>query len=270
MASSLSLKALPYQITSHCRNNMAIWAIGDLHLSFGVPDKKMDVFGINWKEHDEKIRTHWLESIDQSDLVLLPGDISWAMHPEDAKADLDWIHALPGTKVMIRGNHDYWWYSLKKIEKILPSSIHLIQNNIFRWNNFTIGGARMWDSPEYSFNQYINYQDNPRENTLTKVDSQQDAEKIFERELGRLENSLKMMPKDSSTRIVMTHYPPISADLQPSRTSNLLEKYGISVCTFGHLHNVKANALPFGKKNGVQYVLTSCDYLDFKPIKLRD
>ena len=87
---------------------MSIWALADLHLSFGVPDKAMDVFGPVWLGHPEKIRTHWLEQISPDDLVLLPGDISWAMHPEQAKIDLDWIHALPGTKVMIRGNKNYW------------------------------------------------------------------------------------------------------------------------------------------------------------------
>lgn len=249
---------------------MAVWALADLHLSFGVPDKKMDIFGIQWKDHPERIRAHWLEQITPNDLVLLPGDISWAMRPEDAKADLDWIHSLPGTKVMIRGNHDYWWYSLKKIEQFLPPSIHLIQNNIFKWNNIVIGGARMWDTSEYSFGNFIPYIDNPRENTLTKVEDPKEAEKIFVRELSRLESSLKQMPKDSSIRIAMTHYPPIGADLQPSRTSALLEKYDVSLCVFGHLHNVITNALPYGTKNGVRYVLTSCDYLDCNPVKVLD
>lgn len=249
---------------------MAVWALADLHFSFGVPDKKMDVFGGQWKDHPDKIYTHWLKHINKNDLVLLPGDISWAMRPEDAKADLDWIDALPGTKVMIRGNHDYWWSSLKKIEKILPPSIHLIQNNIFTWNHIAIGGARMWDTPEYSFRDYVDYIDNPRENTLTKVPDPKEMEKIFERELNRLEFSLKQMPKDSSIRIAMTHYPPIGAEMQPSRISTLLEKYGISVCVFGHLHNIKPNTLPYGTKNGVRYILTSCDYLDFKPVKVMD
>lgn len=249
---------------------MSVWALADLHLSFGVPDKKMDIFGIQWKNHPERIRTHWLEQIDENDLVLLAGDISWAMKPEDAKADLDWIHSLPGTKVMIRGNHDYWWYSLKKIEKFLPSSIHLVQNNIFKWKNFVIGGSRLWDTSEYSFNAFIPYIENPRENTLTKVDDPQEAEKIFIRELGRLESSLKLMPKDGSTRIVMTHYPPIGASLDLSRASALLEKYNVSLCVFGHLHNVMPNALPYGTKNGVRYVLTACDYLNCNPIKVLD
>jgi len=249
---------------------MTIWAIADLHLSFGVADKQMDVFGPQWKNHPETIRTHWLQHIDPQDLVLIPGDISWAMHPEDAQADLDWIHSLPGTKVMIRGNHDYWWHSLKKIEKILPPSIHLIQNNIFTWNHIHIGGSRLWDTPEYNFGKYIHYVDNPRENTLTKVEDPKEDEKIFQRELGRLEYSLKQFPKDSAMRIVMTHYPPIGADLHASRVSALLEKYGVSFCVFGHLHNIKAHSLPFGTKNGVRYLLTSSDYLDFNPIKLCD
>jgi predicted phosphohydrolase len=249
---------------------MAVWALADLHLSFGVPDKEMDVFGINWKNHPEKIKNHWLKQIKDDDLVLLPGDISWAMRPEDAKPDLEWIHSLPGTKVMIRGNHDYWWYSLKKIQKILPSSINLVQNNVFKWKNFVISGARMWDTPEYSFKNFTNYRDNPRENSLTKVDDPNEIDKIFTRELGRLETSLKMFPNDNSIRIAMTHYPPLGADLQSSRISALLEKYDVSICVFGHLHNIKENSLPYGTKNGVHYILTSCDYLDFNPIKILD
>lgn len=249
---------------------MAIWTIADLHLSFGVPDKGMEVFGEQWRGHPEKLRSHWLQLINQNDLVLLPGDISWAMRLEDAKCDLDWIHALPGTKVMIRGNHDYWWSSQKKLEKILPPSIHMIHNSAFTWNNITIGGARLWDTPEYSFGDFIHYVDNPRANTLTKSDDPKEAEKIFEREIGRLEYSLKQLSKDAAIRIAMTHYPPIGADLQPSRVSAILEKYKVSFCVFGHLHNAKHNALPFGTKNGVRYVLTSSDYLDFCPVKLLD
>ena len=247
---------------------MSVWALADLHLSFGVADKKMDVFGPNWSEHPEKIRSHWLRLISPDDLVLLPGDISWAMHTEEAKCDLEWIDALPGTKVMIRGNHDYWWNSISKVEKILPPSMHIIQNNAFRWKEITVCGARMWDTPEYSFHPYINYHDNPRAKTLTHVDQPVEAEKIFLRELSRLELSLKAIPRDATTRLAMTHYPPIGADLHLSRVSALLEKYQISHCVFGHLHNVKPNALPFGTKNGVTYTLTSCDYVDFTPVKI--
>jgi len=247
---------------------MTIWALADLHLSFGVPGKEMDVFGKQWNNHPEKIKHNWLSLISNDDLVLLPGDISWAMHPEDALPDLEWIHNLPGTKVMLRGNHDYWWSSLQKLEKTLPPSIHLIQNNAFRWKDIAIGGARMWDTPEYSFGPFIDYKENPRANALTAVEDPKEAEKIFLRELGRLELSLKALPRDATTRIIMTHYPPIGADLKPSRISALLEKYEVKACVFGHLHNVKANALPFGIKNGVNYLFTACDYVNFCPIKV--
>lgn len=247
---------------------MSVWALADLHLSFGTPDKGMEVFGEKWNNHHEKIKEHWLQQINSDDLVLIPGDISWAMRPEEAKADLDWIHVLPGTKVMLRGNHDYWWTSLSKIDKVLPSSIHLIQNNFFLWKGIAVGGARLWDTSEYSFGEFIEYMDNPKAKTLTKVDNLAEAEKIFERELGRLEASLKCLPRDAYMRIAMTHYPPIGADLQPSRASALLEKYGIKHCVFGHLHNVRPGALPFGEKNGVAYTLTSCDYVDFCPVKI--
>lgn len=245
---------------------MTIWCLADLHLSFGVPGKKMDVFGEKWASHDEKIREHWMKVVQPDDLVLIPGDISWAIHVEQAQPDLEWIHALPGTKVLLRGNHDYWWHSISKVEKILPPSLHLVQNNVFLWKNVAIGGARLWDTPEYSFGSFIEYHDNPKAKTLSEVESPVEAEKIFLRELARLELSLKAYPKDKSIRrIAMTHYPPIGADLSPSRASAILEKYGVDTCVFGHLHNVKANSLPFGTKNGVHYMLTACDYLQFVP-----
>lgn len=248
---------------------MSVWALGDLHLSFGVPDKKMDIFGDNWKEHHQKIKEHWMDLIRPTDLVLLPGDISWAMRTEDAKPDLLWIDALPGTKVMIRGNHDFWWNSLKKVEEILPPSIHVIQNNVFIWNDFAICGARLWDTNEYGFSSFITYKDNPKAKPLTETDeNHEEAQRIFDRELSRLELSLKALPKDQRIRIAMTHYPPIGADLGASKTSQLLEKYQIAACVFGHLHNVHRGALPFGTKGGIRYMLTSCDYLDFTPLQV--
>lgn len=249
---------------------MTVWAIADLHLALGVPEKTMEAFGEPWIGYIEKMKTAWNDLVKPEDLVLLPGDISWAMRLEDAKIDLDWIGALPGTKVMLRGNHDYWWGSLKQIGTILPPSIHIIQNTAFKWNDYIIGGARMWDTPEYQFHSFINYVENVRERKLTDEDHSPDAEKIFVRELQRLELSLKEMDKLSGMKIVMTHYPPISADLKDSRISKLLEKHGVKVCIFGHLHNVRAGSLPFGEKNGVTYKLTSADYLNFCPVRVAD
>lgn len=251
---------------------MAVWAIADLHLSFGVPEKQMDIFGEIWKNHPSKIAEHWKSKISEEDLVLLPGDISWALRLEDALPDLEWIHSLPGTKVMLKGNHDFWWSSLKKIAEILPPSIHLIQNNTFSWKDVCIAGTRLWDTWEYNFNKYIPFVPQEKssfELAFEPVEDINQRDKIFERELMRLEISLKAINPSAKVKIAMTHYPPIGAELKPSRTSEILEHYGVNICAFGHLHNVIHDFDPlFGKLNGVQYVLCAADYLNFNPILL--
>lgn len=247
-----------------------VWAIADLHLAFGDPEKSMDAFGEPWIGYTEKIQKNWLECVQKEDLVLIPGDISWAMHPEVARLDLEWIDRLPGTKVILRGNHDYWWTSLSKIEKIMPPSLHIIQNNAFDWQGVSIAGTRLWDSEEYNFHQYIDYHENPRAKKLVEQDlGEGQTEKIFQRELGRLEMSLKCLSKDAELRIAMTHYPPIGADMGGSQVSELLEKYRVNICVFGHLHNVKGGSLRFGVRNGIHYHLVSCDYLHFRPLIVR-
>lgn len=247
---------------------MAIWAIGDLHLALGVPKKRMDTFGGPWINYTQKIEENWRKVVQEDDLVLIPGDISWAMTIEDVIPDLEWIHNLPGTKVVLRGNHDYWWTSLNKVEKILPPSIHLIQNNSFFWNDVAIGGARLWDTPEYAFGPYINYTENPLAKNLTVPEDPRETEKLFLRELGRLELSLQSMNPAAKKRIAMTHYPPIGVDLGESRTAAILEKYKIDICVFGHLHNIKPGIYLFGNRNDIKYVLASADYIDFKPVRL--
>ncbi len=247
---------------------MKIWAIADLHLSFGVENKSMDFFGPDWAGHAEKIEKNWRAVIAPEDLVLIPGDISWALKTEDAVPDLQWIHSLPGTKVILKGNHDFWWGSLSKITPILPSSIHLIQNNTFVWNGIAIGGSRMWDTKEYSFGQFIDFKENPRQKKKEGPTPEQIEadEKLFDRELQRLELSLAQLPKDAKIRIAMTHYPPVGADMAPSKTSAILEKHNIQICVFGHLHNIKKGIDLFGEARGIRYMLTSCDYLQFQPI----
>ncbi len=249
---------------------MRIWAIADLHLSFGTPNKSMDVFGPEWEKHADQIAESWKSLIHAEDLVLIPGDISWAMRPEEALPDLEWIEKLPGTKVLLKGNHDFWWGSLKKIATLLPPSLHLVQNNVFRWKDVAIGGTRLWDSEEYSFNSFIEFRENPRQKKSGPEDAAQEdlSEKIFERELLRLEMSLSQFPTDVKVRIAMTHYPPIGSNLEPSRASQILEKHGVGICVFGHLHNIKAGISLFGEARGVRYVLASADYLRFKPILL--
>ena len=247
---------------------MRIWAIGDLHLSFGVKGKSMDVFGSQWESHPERIEEAWRRLISAEDLILIPGDISWAMRFEDALPDLQWIDRLPGTKVLLKGNHDFWWGSLAKMAPHLPPSLHLVQNNYFSWKGVAIGGARLWDTPEYSFGSLIEFRENPRAKDPEEVVQEELSLKIFERELQRLEMSLSKIPADASLRIAMTHYPPIGADLAVSRASRILEKYGISICVFGHLHNIKAGQSLFGEKNGIRYLLSSADYVHFQPIPI--
>lgn len=250
---------------------MRIWAIADLHLSFGVPEKSMDMFGPAWTGHADKLAANWRAVISADDLVLIPGDISWAMNLEDAIPDLQWIHELPGTKVLLKGNHDYWWGSLAQIAKVLPPSIHLIQNNAFHWRDVAVGGARLWDTPEYGFGQFVEYRENPRQKKKANVEEavQADlAEKQFVKELQRLEMSLKMMRSDAKLKIAMTHYPPVSAEMHPSRASAILEKYGMNVCVFGHIHNIRSDAALFGEARGVRYVLSACDYVRFQPVPI--
>lgn len=229
----------------------------------------MEVFGPQWIGYTEKIADSWLSSILSDDLVLIPGDISWAMHPEEARPDLEWIGNLPGTKYFIKGNHDYWWNSLSKVKSILPPSCHLIQNNSLLWKDIAIAGARLWDIPELSFKEAIDYKQFSCTKPLTESDETPEKQKIYQRELGRLEMSLKSMNPKAKYRIAMTHYPPIGPSLQDTEASRLLEKYHVEICVFGHLHNVKQDISLFGSRNGIQYYLTACDYLpDFKPLKI--
>jgi uncharacterized protein len=250
---------------------MSVWALSDLHLAFGIPEKTMEAFGPSWQSYTEKIASNWIKMVAPVDLVLIPGDISWAMRLEQALIDLKWIDALPGTKVILRGNHDYWWCSSAKLSKVMPPSIHFIHNNAFVWKEIAIGGTRLWDTHEYNFDKYIEFQENPHARIKTPEElahEKEDEERIFVRELERLKLSLIKLPKDCKVKIAMTHYPPIDADLSPSRASHILESFQISHCVFGHLHNVRKGTLPFGETRGVKYHFTSCDYLNFMPVKI--
>ena len=246
---------------------MKIWAIADLHLCFGAPDKSMEVFGAPWENYVKRIEKNWKKVIASEDLVLIAGDITWAMKLEDALKDLVWIDSLPGTKVILKGNHDYWWPTNKKLAEALPPSIHFINNTALTVGDVTIGGSRLWDTSEYSFGEYITFVKNPlaKEKELDKDQS----ERIYSRELERLRNSLHQLNPSATYRIAMTHYPPISADLKGSKASKILEEFKINVCVFGHLHNVKKEQALFGEKNQIRYLFTAADYLNFEPMLVR-
>lgn len=220
----------------------------------------MDLFGKTWEDHPGQIARHWSALVEPDDIVLVAGDISWAMTLEEAAKDFEWIKALPGQKVFIRGNHDYWWPSLKKLHDFLPPSCHAIHNTAITLNGISVAGTRLWDSPDFSVSAL--WGNPPKE--LTEEDK-----KIYHRELLRLETSLKMLDQGAAARIVMTHYPPIGLDLAANPVSDLLERYGVSVAVFGHLHFPKKESYSlFGEARGVRYYLTACDYLDFKPLRI--
>lgn len=248
---------------------MALFALADLHLSFGVPDKAMDRFGGPWIDHARKVEEHWRALITPEDLVLIPGDISWAMRPEEAQPDLNWIGALPGTKLLLKGNHDFWWGSRAKVEKILPPSCHLLQNSAFEWQDLSIAGSRLWETDVFEFGKYVKRSaSTPKEGGGESFSSEENAA-IFARELGRLERSLQQLNPRARVKIAMTHYPPIGPDLAPSVVSEMFERYGVSIALFGHLHNLDPEVQPlFGTRNGVRYLLTACDYLNCIPLKV--
>ncbi len=249
---------------------MNIWAIADLHLSLSCPEKTMEDFGESWSNYMQRIKENWSKSVKEGDLVLIPGDITWASTPEQAEEDLIWIDQLPGTKIMIRGNHDYWWSSLSKIKKVLPKSILALQNDAWNTEEVSVGGSRLWDSSEYNSSDVIDFKVNPKANPKSPVLTKEQNEKIYQKELHRLELSLQKMNPDSKLKIVMTHYPPLSYNLKDSKVHTLLKKHQIDICVFGHIHNIMPDHPPlFGTKDGISYQLVAADYLQFSPLKIK-
>lgn len=223
---------------------MALFVIGDLHLSFGS-DKPMDVFGEAWKEHYKKIETDWKAKVSESDTVIIPGDISWAMSFEDAMIDLKWIESLPGRKILFKGNHDYWWTSLKKMSGIFET-LTFVHNGYAVYGELALIGTRGWLCPN-------------------EVKFDENDEKVYKREIIRLENSILSARKDGYTKLYgVMHYPPTNDKHDPSGFTEVFERYGVEEVVYGHLH-AKSN-FKYGIEgtyNGVKYHLTSCDYLDF-------
>ena len=231
--------------------NMALYAIADLHLSKSV-DKPMDIFGENWKDHDEKIRSDWCKRVGPNDTVLIAGDISRAMHFREAKADLKWIGELPGRKILIKGNHDYWWKSISKLRDAF-NNIEFLQNNFFSYKDYAICGSRGWVCPN--------------DKKFTQHD-----EKIYKREVHRLKLSLEAAEKHNyKKKIVMLHYPPTNDKFEPSQFTELITNYGVEVVVYGHLHGPEGFGAGIeGQHNGISYHLVSCDFLDFKLLKIAE
>jgi predicted phosphohydrolase len=222
---------------------MSVFAIGDLHLPLGI-DKPMNIFGGRWDNYVEKIENNWKKAINNDDLVLLCGDISWATYLEQSLNDFEFLNRLPGIKLIIKGNHDYWWTTQSKLNKFLINNsffnFYFLQNNAFLYSDVAICGTRGWKSP---FDK----------------DFSADDQKIYERELIRLRLSLEEGKKKSDQLIVMMHYPPDYGFYK------IFDEYKIKHCVFGHLHGEAA------WKNAVtneRDILVSSDYLKFEPYKI--
>ncbi len=220
---------------------MAIFIIGDLHLSFSV-DKPMHVFGEHWRDHHIKIKNDWLSKVREEDTVILAGDTSWGMRLEEADADIKWISELTGRKILLKGNHDYWWTSLNKMKNRYPC-FEFLYNNSIEIEGYTFVGTRGWS--------YANT--DPKDS---------DERRIFNREVQRLKNSLATAPKDSE-KVCVLHYPPFNMNSEKTEMNRVIEEAGIKMCYFGHIHN-NFDKIPQGLIDGVTYRMISADYVDFK------
>ncbi len=232
---------------------MCVYAISDLHLAVSVK-KPMDVFGPSWEGYMERLRTAWCRTVGEGDTVIIPGDISWATYLEDALEDFRYIDALPGSKIILKGNHDYWWSTLSKMQRFLNEkdlkTIRFLHNNCFLLGNTALCGTRGWKCPG-------------------EEDFSAEDHKIYLRELGRLELSLKAAVKtDSAGIVVAMHFPPFNDRREPSGFVDIMASYGVSKCIYGHLHRGAESRVVEGRIKGIEFTLVSADFLEFQPLKL--
>lgn len=232
-------------------SDVNIFAIGDLHLPGNSNNKSMEVFGPSWKNHFGKIKADWEKRVSDSDIVLIPGDISWAMRLEDALPDLQAIGELKGRKILLRGNHDYWWSSLQRIRQALPESMYVLQNDVVELDDYIFGGTRGWLIP--------------CQNAVLDANDI----KIYQREVNRLELSLSNFPKSSKKKIGLCHYPPLLEYERDTGFSSLFAQYETQYVVYGHLHADSIKTAFEGVHKGVEYALTSADALDFKLLKIK-
>lgn len=230
---------------------MKLFAIADLHLP-GGDDKPMDVFGPQWDGHFERISRDWRQRVGPEDLVLIPGDISWAMQLDHALPDLRAIGALPGRKLLIKGNHDYWWSSLTRVQEALPAGMKALQHSAVDAGDWVVCGTRGWMFPS-------------GETPLSPED-----DRVYRRELLRLEMALAEAERTAAGRpvIVMLHYPPLYDTQRDTAFTEMLTAHGAHTVVYGHLHGAGIRAGYSGMHRGVRYALTSCDSLDFTLLEL--
>lgn len=239
--------------------NMAIYIIGDLHLSFSQ-NKPMSIFGQNWEGHSEKIKEDWLKKVQPEDTVILAGDFSWATYLEDTYADFSYLNNLPGKKILLKGNHDYWWTTITAMRKYLKEkqieNVDFLFNNSFEIENKIIVGTRGW----------------------ALLDSE-NSQKMINREVARLELSIKAginQYGEQKEKIAIMHYPPIANSClkneytYESKFLELMKQYQIKTCYYAHLHGSSHKDAIEGEIEGITFKLISSDYLNFKLHKIID
>ena len=232
---------------------MSLYVIGDLHLSFSDPSKTMSVFN-GWQDYQEKIEKNWRNIVKPEDTVVLAGDISWGMSLQQALPDFQFINSLPGEKIILKGNHDYWWMTMKKMETFfeaeLLTTLKLLHNNHYAYDKYGICGTRGW----------VN-------GTENKADVQD--EKVLRREVQRLETSIKSAVEAGLEPLVFMHYPPIFASNFNYDILEILYRYNIKECYYGHIHGRSAHELCVKNTyDGVNFHLISGDYIHFMPEKV--
>ena len=229
---------------------MAIYAISDLHLAFNDNSKSMELFGAKWKDYVEKIEKNWKETVKNSDTVLIAGDISWANNLEEAIEDFSFINCLPGQKIIIKGNHDYYFSTMNKVQEFLKknnfNTIHILHNNSFVIEGLAICGTRGWGNIEDS-------------------DKKLDNHKIMLREVGRLKISYNTLSNEDKKKdiLVMTHFPPFYHEFKEA-----LKEIGAKKCIYGHLHGKSQEEGVTGNIDGIEYIMASSDYTGFKLLEI--
>lgn len=233
---------------------MNIWAISDLHLGFST-GKWMDLFGEQWRDHHAKVEAAWRERISPRDIVLVPGDLSWAMRPLEVERDLAWFGALPGRKIIVKGNHDYWWPgSRRKLRALLPGGVHAIKKTAIVVDGVPVIGVRGCD--------FLPREDESLEALASSIERER-------RELLMSIDHLRRIYDGGRPPMAMFHYPPYRMGSRESAFTRILEDAGCSHCVFGHLHLGKEWERVFqGEEGGVKYRLVSCDALEFTPLLL--
>lgn len=228
---------------------MAVYTIADLHLSFGT-DKPMDVFS-GWANYTDRIYENWQKLIRPEDTVVIAGDISWAMDIRDTVRDFDYINKLNGKKILMKGNHDYWWTTKSKMDKFLSENgfdtLSILHNNYYVVDGMALCGSRGWF-----------------------YDAETDADmKVLHREAGRLRMSIEPAIKDGYDPIVFLHYPPVYNNMECAEIMDILREYHIKKCFYGHIHGGNAAKRAFiGELDGICFRLVACDYLKFMPLSV--